>query len=81
MITVKLLRHLDKIETADRNALSHSIPGYTLSAGEVGELVEILDEGRAFLVAFGEDDAGACKWLGVLYVGEAALQPHVAAAA
>ena len=82
MVPVKLLRHLDKSEAAQRNALSHSVRDYTLSKGDVGQLVEVLDEGRAFLVAFGEtSDGKACDWLGVLYVGEAALQPHSAAAA
>ncbi len=81
MFSVKLLRRLDKIEAADRNALSHSIPGYTLSEGAVGELVEILDEGRAYLVAFGAQDAQTCDWLGVLYQSEAVLQPSQAIAA
>jgi len=81
MLSVKLLRPLDKVEAAERNALSHSIPDYTLSEGAVGELVEILDEGRAYLVAFGAQDDQTCDWLGVLYQREAELHPSQALAA
>jgi hypothetical protein len=69
----RLTRELDEHECRRRNALSKSIPGFALSPGEVGTVLETLGNNEAFLVEFsrnGEAMNGECDWLGVLYPTE-----------
>lgn len=78
---VKLLRDLDQGECEVRNALSQKIPGYVLHAGQVGEVVDTLEGGTAFLVEFGNSGPDTCDWFGVLYAGEIEQQVSDALAA
>ena len=80
-ISVKLLRELDAAECEERNALSDKIPGYMLAAGQVGEVVDTLENGAAYLVEFGNSGPNSCDWLGVLYVAEVELRADEAVAA
>jgi len=69
----RLMRELDEHECRRRNALSRSIPGFTLRTGEVGTVLETLGNNEAFLVEFsrnGKAKNGECEWLGVLYPTE-----------
>jgi hypothetical protein len=69
----RLTRELDEHECRRRNALSKSIPGFALSPGEVGTVLETLGNNEAFLVEFnrnGKAKNGECDWLGVLYPAE-----------
>ena len=80
-ILVKLLRDLDQGECEARNALSDKIPGYVLQAGQVGEVVDTLEDGAAFLVEFGNSGPDSCDWFGVLYATEIEPQANDAIAA
>jgi hypothetical protein len=69
----KLVREMDERECKQRNALSQSKPGFALSRGDVGTVVETLGNNEAFLVEFnrkGKTVNGQCDWLGVLYPTE-----------
>ncbi|MDX2159586.1 MAG: hypothetical protein SFW09_24030 [Hyphomicrobiaceae bacterium] len=68
--TAKLLREIDVDECRRRNALSNKRGDLTLSQGSVVTVLESLDQGRAFLVEFGEQAPDRCDWLGVLYPSE-----------
>jgi hypothetical protein len=81
MTLVKLLRDFDESETAERNALTHAPTASVLREGQIGALLETLEDGQAFLVEFGPDLPITCDWLGVLYATEVELQPSTAIAA
>ena len=69
----RLTRGLDEHECRRRNALSQTIPGFTLRSGDVGTVLETLGNNEAFLVEFnrnGKAVNGQCDWLGVLYPAE-----------
>jgi hypothetical protein len=71
--TARLMRGLDEHECKRRNALSRSVPGFALSSGDVGTVLETLGNNEAFLVEFnrnGKAANGQCDWLGVLYAAE-----------
>jgi Domain of unknown function (DUF4926) len=71
--TARLRRELDERECRRRNALSRTIPGFALRAGDVGTVLETLGDNEAFLVEFnrnGNAGKGECDWLGVLYPAE-----------
>lgn len=68
--TAKLLRELDRDECRQRNALSNKRDDLRLTQGSVVTVLESLDQGRAFLVEFGEKAPDSCDWLGVLYPSE-----------
>ncbi len=70
MKTAKLLRELDRDECRQRNALSNKRDDLRLTQGSVVTVLESLDQGRAFLVQFGEKAPDTCDWLGVLYPSE-----------
>jgi len=78
-MTARLSRSIDEVECKRRNALSRHRPGYELQPGQVGTILETLEEGSAFLIEFGQDDSDACDWLGVLYASE--IEVHSTAAA
>jgi hypothetical protein len=69
----RLRRELDEQECKRRNALSKTIPGFTLHTGDVGTVLETLGDNEAFLVEFNRNGSarkGECDWLGVLYPAE-----------
>jgi hypothetical protein len=69
----RLTRELDERECRQRNALSRTIPGFTLRSGDVGTVLETLGNNEAFLVEFNRNGKAAneqCDWLGVLYPAE-----------
>jgi hypothetical protein len=68
--TAKLLREIDVDECRRRNALSNKRVDLSLRQGSVVTVLESLDQGRAFLVEFGERTPDVCDWLGVLYPSE-----------
>lgn len=68
--TAKLLREIDIDECQRRNALSNKRGGLRLRQGSTVTVLESLDQGRAFLVEFGEQAPDTCDWLGVLYPSE-----------
>lgn len=68
--TAKLLREIDADECRRRNALSNKRVDLTLGQGSVVTVLESLDQGRAFLVEFGNREPASCDWLGVLYPSE-----------
>lgn len=68
--TAKLLREIDASECQRRNALSVKRRDLRLQEGSVVTVLESLDQGRAFLVEFGEKAPDSCDWLGVLYPSE-----------
>lgn len=68
--TAKLLREIDRDECRQRNALSIKRDDLRLTPGTVVTVLESLDQGRAFLVEFGERAPDTCDWLGVLYPSE-----------
>jgi hypothetical protein len=73
MAAARLRRELDENECKRRNALSKTIPGFTLHTGDVGTVLETLGDNEAFLVEFnrnGNAKKGECEWLGVLYPAE-----------
>jgi hypothetical protein len=70
MTMAKLLREIDESECLRRNALSNKRRGLALRQGSVVTVLESLDEGKAFLVEFGQKTPGGCDWLGVLYPSE-----------
>ena len=70
LTTAKLLRELDRDECRQRNALSNKRDDLRLTEGTVVTVLESLDQGRAFLVEFGERAPASCDWLGVLYPSE-----------
>ncbi len=70
LTTAKLLRELDRDECRQRNALSNKRDDLRLTEGTVVTVLESLDQGRAFLVEFGERAPDSCDWLGVLYPSE-----------
>jgi hypothetical protein len=73
MTAARLRRELDEHECKRRNALSRTIPGFTLHTGDVGTVLETLGNNEAFLVEFnrnGDARKGECDWLGVLYPAE-----------
>ena len=73
MSAARLRRELDEQECKRRNALSRTIPGFALRAGDVGTVLESLGNIEAFLVEFnrsGKAPNGECDWLGVLYPTE-----------
>ena len=57
--TAKLLREIDADECRRRNALSNKRADLRLSQGSKVTVLESLDQGRAFLVEFGEQDIPA----------------------
>jgi hypothetical protein len=69
LATARLLRELDAGECLRRNALTNKRPGLKLRQGSVVTVLETLDQGKAFLVEFGERKE-KCDWLGVLYPTE-----------
>jgi hypothetical protein len=72
-VTAKLRRELDEVECRRRNALSQTIPGFALSMGDDGTVLETLGNSEAFLVEFnknGKAKKNECEWLGVLYPAE-----------
>jgi hypothetical protein len=74
--TARLNRGMDERECKRRNALSRTSPGFALSAGDVGTVVETFGPGEAFLVEFsknGKAAKGECDWMGVLYPTEIEL--------
>ena len=67
-VTAKLRRELDERECKQRNALSKTSPGFVLSTGDIGTVLETLGNNEAFLVEFnknGKPAKGECDWLGV----------------
>ena len=70
MMTAKLLREIDESECLRRNALSDKRRDVSLRQGSVVTVLETLDEGKAFLVEFGQRAPDKCDWLGVLYPSE-----------
>jgi hypothetical protein len=75
-MTAKLRREMDERECKRRNALSKTSPGFSLSTGDVGKVVETFGTGEAFLVEFnknGKATNGECDWMGVLYPTEVEL--------
>ncbi|HRD74428.1 MAG TPA: hypothetical protein PK264_00595 [Hyphomicrobiaceae bacterium] len=70
--TAKLVRQIGEDECRRRNALSRTVPGFTLKPGQIGNVLEKFGEGEAFLVEFGPK-ANSCDWLGVLYSSELEL--------
>jgi hypothetical protein len=77
----RLMRELDEHECKRRNALSKSVPGFALSSGEVGTVLETLGNNEAFLVEFsrnGKAEKGECEWLGVLYPAEIEVEDRQA---
>jgi hypothetical protein len=80
--TARLRRELDEQECRRRNALSKTIPGFALRAGDVVTVLETFGNNEAFLVEFNKNgkarigigaDGEAvfeCDWLGVLYPAE-----------
>ncbi|MGE3915617.1 MAG: hypothetical protein AB7F78_07960 [Hyphomicrobiaceae bacterium] len=68
--TARLLRDIDADECQRRNALSNKRVDLRLSQGSRVTVLESLDQGRAFLVEFGERAPETCDWLGVLYPAE-----------
>jgi hypothetical protein len=60
------------MECKRRNALSQTIPGFALSTGDVGTVLETLGDREAFLVEFSKNGKAKseCEWLGVLYPAE-----------
>jgi hypothetical protein len=73
MAAARLTRGLDEHECRRRNALSQTLPGFTLRSGDVGTVLETLGNNEAFLVEFnrnGKAANGQCDWLGVLYPAE-----------
>ena len=72
-MTARLRRELGELECKRRNALSQTIPGFALSTGDVGTVLETLGNSEAFLVEFnrnGKAQKNECEWLGVLYPAE-----------
>jgi len=69
MMTAKLVREIDERESMRRNALSDK-RSISLRQGSVVTVLETLDEGKAFLVEFGQRTPDTCDWLGVLYPSE-----------
>lgn len=70
MKTAKLVREIGSEECQRRNALSIKRGDLRLRQGSVVTVLESLDQGRAFLVEFGEREPDSCDWLGVLYPSE-----------
>jgi hypothetical protein len=71
--TARVTRGMDERECKQRNALSRTKPGFVLSPGDVGTVVETFGSNEAFLVEFSKSngqDANACDWMGVLYPAE-----------
>jgi hypothetical protein len=73
--TARVMRDMDERECKQRNALSQTKPGFVLSPGDVGTVVETFGTGEAFLVEFNKNNksASACDWMGVLYSTEIEL--------
>ena len=79
--TARLMRELDEHECRRRNALSQTLPGFTLRSGDVGTVLETLGNNEAFLVEFnrtGKAANGQCDWLGVLYPAEIEVEDRQA---
>ena len=53
----------NQIKLLDVVALTFDIPEHNLSRGQVGTIVEILDDGAAFLVEFSDDDGQSSAFL------------------
>ena len=70
MLRAKLVREIDEGECRRRNALSEKGKASHLRQGSVVTVLETLDEGKAFLVEFGQRAPDTCDWLGVLYPSE-----------
>ncbi len=71
--TARLMRAIGESEAKQRNALSRTKPGFSLSEGAVVTVVETFDSGSAFLVEFTKDAKAkkdTCDWMGVLYPSE-----------
>ncbi len=68
--TARLVRELDAGECLRRNALTNKRLDLKLRQGTVVTVLETLDQGKAFLVEFGEKTPEKCDWLGVLYPAE-----------
>ncbi len=68
--TARLVREIDAGECLRRNALTNKRPGMKLAQGSKVTVLETLDQGKAFLVEFGEKAPEKCDWLGVLYPTE-----------
>jgi hypothetical protein len=74
MMRARLTREIGETECKQRNALSVKRPGLTLSEGTQVTVLDTLEQGRAFLVEFGQKSPDACDWLGVLYPSEIELE-------
>ena len=53
----------NQIKLLDVVALTFALPEHNLSRGQVGTIVEILDDGAAFLVEFSGDDGHSSAFL------------------
>ncbi len=74
IMTARLMRELDEGECRRRNALTtRDVPGFRLTSGDVGTVVETFGNGEAFLVEFSKGkkrQPDSCDWMGVLYPAE-----------
>jgi hypothetical protein len=70
----RLTREIGESECKQRNALSIKRPGLTLREGAQVTVLDTLEQGKAFLVEFGNKSPDACDWLGVLYPSEIELE-------
>ena len=74
VMTARLVRELDEGECQRRNALTtKASPGFKLTSGEIGTVLETFGEGEAFLVEVSKGrrkQADDCDWMGVLYPTE-----------
>jgi hypothetical protein len=71
--TARLLRAFEEPEARQRNALSQTVPGLRLAAGDLVTVVETFGNGEAFLVEFskgGKAKKDSCDWMGVLSPAE-----------
>lgn len=73
--TARLMREITADECTRRNALSNKRRDLALRQGSVVTVLETLDQGKAFLVEFGDRAPETCDWLGVLYPTELEFMP------
>ena len=76
---IRLTRSIDGDEMLRRNALTLKDSNLVLGNGEIGSVVDVFENGEAYLVEFG--NAGRCQWLGVLYLREVEIVTDAALAA
>jgi len=73
-MTVRVVRELDESECRRRNALTtRETPGFRLTNGDVGTVLETFGNGEAFLVEFSKEQrkqGDSCDWMGILYPTE-----------